>query len=280
MRESGFVDRVGGLGLHDHVCWRYTARHEFHHSAREFLVDGLRRGLQVWYVATGATADLAADLRGGDALDAGLRTGAARVVSLDDTYPVGTAVEPAAQVRAYADATGAALAAGFAGLRVAADCTPLVRTPEQLDAFARYEHLIDRYMVERPFSALCAYSATEVDEEAFPQVACMHPGANDASPGFRLHAAADHVTALGGELDPANEDLFALALERSDPRPRDGRWVVDARAVEFLDHRALIRLSAHAAELGAAVVLRTSWSGAATLVELLGLPDISVESAA
>jgi len=42
-------------------------------------------------------------------------------------------VDPDAQVRTYAAATGAALAAGFTGLRVVAEATPLVRTPEQLD---------------------------------------------------------------------------------------------------------------------------------------------------
>ncbi|MFE2757761.1 MEDS domain-containing protein [Actinosynnema sp. NPDC059335] len=278
-RTSGLVNRLDGLGPHDHVCWRYPAPDEFRARVREFLVDGLARNLQVWYVATGSPADLLEDLRGTAELAAGLRTGAARVVSLDATYPVGAVLDPAAQVRAYAEATGAALAEGHAGLRVAADCTPLVRTPEQLAAFARYENAIDHYMADRPFSALCAYS-TEVGDAAFGQLACMHPSANDALPGFRLHAAAGGAAVLGGELDPTNNDLFALALARSEPHLRDGLLEVDGRTLEFIDHRALARLSAHADGLGATVVLRTSWPGAATLVDLLGLSNIRVESAA
>jgi len=279
-RRSGLVDRTFGLGEHDHVCWQYTAPGEFRERARDFLADGLARGLQVWYVAPGAAADLVEDLHGVEELDTGLRTGAARVVSLDATYPVGTVVEPVAQVRAYAEATEAALAAGFAGLRVAADCTPLVRTPRQLAAFARYEHRIDHYMADRPFSAVCAYSTTEVDDAAYAQLACMHPGANSHLPGFRLHGAGRHLTALGGEVDPGNEELFALALERSDPRPHDGLLVVDANGLDFIDHRALMRLSAHATDLGATVVLRTRWPGAAALAHLLDLTNVRVERAA
>lgn len=280
VRSSGLVDRTSGLGVHDHVCWRYTAPDEFRARAREFLADGLARGLQVRYVAPGTAADLTEDLRGVDGLDAGLRTGAVRVVSLDATYPVGAVIDPDAQVLAYAEATESALAAGFAGLRVAADCTPLVRTPEQLASFAQYEHRVDHYMAERPFSAVCAYSTAEVDDEAFAQLACMHPGTNSPLPGFRLHGAGHHVTALGGELDLRNEQLFALALERSAPRPHGGSLVLDAGGLEFLDHRALLRLSAYAAGLRTTVVLHAPWPGAATLIDLLDLTNVHVERAA
>ena len=95
-------------------------------------------------------------------------------------------VDPDAQVRAYAAATGAALAADFTGLRVVAEATPLVRTPEQLDAFARYEPMIDGYMVTHPFSAMCAYDRRILDESAIAQLACLHTSTNAPVP-FRLH---------------------------------------------------------------------------------------------
>ncbi len=280
IRVAGPVGRVGELGAHDHVCWRYTEAAEFRERAREFLADGLARDLQVWYVAPGSAEELGGHLREVGGFQAALRTGAARVVSLDVTYSLDAVIDPVAQVRAYAEATEAALAAGFAGLRVAAECSSLVRTAEQLAGFARYEHLVDHYMADRPFSAMCAYSTAEVDDAAFAQVACMHPGVNGPSPGFRLHGGGGRVIALGGELDLSNNELFALALERSEPRPLDGRLVLDARGLSFVDHLAMKRLSAHATALGATVVLRTSWPGATTLVDLLDLPNVLVESAA
>ncbi|GHH38946.1 MEDS domain-containing protein [Lentzea cavernae] len=279
MRRSGLTENTRGLGAHDHVCWRFEEAHEFRAHAREFLSDGLARGHQVRYIAPGDVTALAGDLRGIDRIDEALDTGAAQIVSLDDQYAVEAAIDPAAQVRSYAEATRTALAAGYTGLRVAADCTPLVRTAEQLDAFARYEHLVDHYMTTSPFSAMCGYAASAVDEETFAQVACMHPNTNSPLPGFRLYA--DHGgTALGGETDFVTGELFSKALDRAAPRPRDGQLVLEAGGLEFLDHNSLLRLAGYAADRDAVLVLRTSWPGAARLVDLLDLVDVRVEAAA
>src|SRR4051794_22007372 len=115
-----------------HACWSYDDYQPFDRYAGEFLHAGLSAGEQVWYVTgrpSGATADW---LRGVGA--------AARVVSTADAYAGVRAIDPAAQVAAYAALTERALAAGFTGFRVAADVTPLVRSDEQRDAFARYEY--------------------------------------------------------------------------------------------------------------------------------------------
>lgn len=280
MRRSGSVERVRGFGPHDHVCWRYRDVREFRERACAFLAEGLALGYRVRYVGTGDVNALVEHLDGIDGIAEALRTGAAQVVSLDAAHPVGTVVEPAAHVRTYREATEAALAAGFTGLRVAADCTSLVRTPEQLAAFSRYEHRIGHYMADQPFSAMCAYSDEEVDDHAFAQVACMHPNTNTSFPGFRLHAAGDRVTTLGGEVDPTDGDLFALALQRADLRPRGGQLVFDATDLTFFDHRSLLYLARHAADRGASVVLRASWPGVATLVDLLDLANVRVERAA
>ncbi|WP_189153239.1 MEDS domain-containing protein [Lentzea pudingi] len=279
MRRSGLAENTHGLGAHDHACWRYEEAREFHAHVREFLSDGLARGYRVWYTASGDVTALAGDLRGIDGIDEALASGAAQVSSLDTQYPVGAPIDPAAQVRAYAEATQEALAAGFTGLRVAADCTPLVGTPEQLDAFARYEHLVDHYMTSSPLSGMCGYASDAVDEQAFGQVACMHPNTNSPSPGFRLYAAGDDGTALGGETDLVPGELFSLALVRAGLRPRDGRIVLEAGGLEFLDHNSLLRLAGHAADRDALLVLRTSWPGAARLVDLLDLTNVRVEAA-
>ena len=262
------------------MCWRYDDVPEFEARAREFLLDGLQRGYRVCYAASGDVDALVHDLRGIDGIDRALRDGAAQVTSLEATYPVGTAVEPEAQVRAYAAATEAAVRDGYAGLRVAAEATPLVRTPQQLAAFARYEHLVDRYMAEHPFSAMCAYSSAEIDDSAFAQLASLHPNTNARLPGFRLHAVDDRVTALAGEVDSYAGDLFTRALERVDLRLRDGELVLDATGLTFIDHNSLLRLADHAADLGAPLSLRASWPGLARLVDLLGLGDVHVDHAA
>ncbi|PSL47156.1 anti-anti-sigma regulatory factor [Saccharothrix carnea] len=280
MRRSGLVDHTRGLGAHDHVCWRYDDVPEFEARAREFLLDGLEQGYRVCYVASGDVDALVHGLRGIDGIDRALREGAAQVTSLEATYPVGAVVEPEAQVRAYTAATEAAVRDGFAGFRVVAEATPLVRTPKQLAAFARYEHLVDRYMADHPFSAMCAYSSAEIDDSAFAELACLHPNTNARAPGFRLHAADGHTTALGGEVDSHADGLFTQALNRVDLRARDGELVLDARELTFIDHNNLLRLADHAARLGAPLALRGSWPGLARLVDLLDLRDVHVDHAA
>ncbi len=257
--------------LHDHRCWAFESADEFRARAREFLRDGLAQGTQVWFVAPGEP-----EL---DGLDEALRTGAARVVSLDDTYAVGTVVDPDEQTRSYAEATEAALAAGYTGLRVAADCTTLVATPEQLDAFARYEHTVDRYAAAGTFSAMCGYDRGRVDDEAVARVACLHPVGN-ADPGFRLFGSASAAAALAGELDLYTEQLLAEALRRANPRPVDGRLVLDVSGLRFADYRSLTRLAEHAASEGATLVLRDPSPAVTRLVEVLGLPSVRVEGVA
>lgn len=282
IRGSGVLNAVHGLGLHDHLCWRYEVAADFLSPARAFFQDGLKRGLRVRYVAAGDPAVLVEDLRGVEGLDEALRRGAAQVASLDDTYATGDVVDPAAQVEAYAAATEEALTAGYAGLRVVAEATPMVRTSEQLEAFARYEHRIDHFMSVRPFSAMCAYQVGQLTGDAVAQLACMHPHANrDASP-FRLYAAngSDHAAALDGELDLATDELFRLALQRAAPRPCDGELVLDATGLDFIDHRSLLQLIGYAGARGSRLVLRTARPGPARIVDVLGLKDVRVEQVA
>jgi anti-anti-sigma regulatory factor len=180
----------------------------------------------------------------------------------------------------YATATELAVAAGFTGLRVAADATTLVRTPEQLDAFARYEHLIDRYMLTAPFSALCAYQRTQIGEESIAALACMHPGASPNATPFWLHATAEGgcAAAIGGELDLATRDLLEPALRRADLQPHDGELVIDATRLAFIDHRSLLQLAEHASTTGHRLVLRTAHPGPSHLTKALGLTNIHVET--
>ncbi|MFD5829469.1 MEDS domain-containing protein [Lentzea sp. NPDC060358] len=279
MRRSGVVEHVRGFGPHDHVCWRYDEHAQFVDRAAEFLADGLLLGQAVRYISTGDADQLRAELAGSEVLGAALRDGSAQVTSLDDVYPVGTVIDPVAQVRAYAAATDRAVLDGFTGLRVAADCTVLVGSQEQRAAFARYEHLADRYMAAHPFSALCAYDSGRLPAGAIEQVACMHPNTNADGVRFRLHGTdrAGCAAALGGEVDSSSRDSFARALDLADPLPVGGELVIDATGLTFLDHNGLLRLSAHARRHDSTLVLHTRWPGAARLVRALDLADVRVE---
>lgn len=260
-----------------HACLAYDDPAALDARAVAHLAAGLAAGEQVWLVAPGDPDSLARRLDRLPGLDAALRRRALRLLPVEDAYRHDEVVDPEKQVRAYAAATGDALAAGYTGLRVFAEATMLVRSPAQREAFTRYEHLIDHWMRRHPMSAVCAYDRRELSEAAIAELACMHPETN-AEVLFRLHAGGgDAVVELAGELDPSNHRLFAAALDRADPRPVGGRLVLDATGLRFVDHRSLLHLGEHARRHDATVVLRTARSNAARLVELLDLDEVRVE---
>jgi hypothetical protein len=254
---------------HGHVCWTFEESQTFQVRAREFLAAGVAAGERVWFVGSAPPA-IPAEL--------------ARSVEFKpvaDAYGETAVIDAPAQVQAYRQATDEALAEGYTGLRVLADGTSLVRTAEQLEAFTRYEHLVDRYMLTAPFSAACAYDRRVLGGRAIDELACMHP-ASDAEVLFRLCACApgQGSATLAGEIDDSDRDLFARALERAELEPVDGAFVLGAERLTFVDHRALLHLERYACGRDATVVLRTSLPSVARLIDLFGLTRVRVERAA
>lgn len=245
-----------------------------------FLADGLRCGHQVRYIGSGSVEELTRQLTGLAGVEEASSRGALQVVSLDEMYRFDAVVDPARQVEAYAEATSQALAEGYTGLRVAAEVTPLVRTAAQLDAFARYEHLVDHYIADYPFSALCAYNRAELGDAAITQLACMHPAANSGATMFRLHPGDRRTLTLGGEVDFTVEEAFTLALRRVHTgHPDTNTILIDASRLTFIDHRGLLALDAFGRERGARIRLIGSRTGTtARVAELLGLSALRVEA--
>lgn len=244
-----------------HVCLAYDDPATFQTTARDFLAEGVAAGERVWYLASEPPHgwDFRPDL-----------------IRLGDHYPEGAVIDPARGAEAYAAATRRALADGYAGLRVAAEVTPLVRTPAQLDAFARYEHVVDRYMRTHPFGALCGFDRAELGAAVIEELACLHPQ-SDAP--FRLYATPPALAdaGLAGDLDEATRDLFARALERAELRPATGDLMIDAAGLAFIDHNSLLELDAYARRRGVTAVLRTRLFSPGHLAELLGLTALRVE---
>jgi hypothetical protein len=247
-----------------HVCLAYDDPADLAAHAQHYLADGLAAGEEVWYVGAARP----------DRLDERIR-----FVPTARTYTVGTVVDPAAQVAHYAAATRDALAAGHTGLRVVAEATGLVATPAQLEAFCRYEHLVDRFMCEQPFTAMCAYDRRVLGDTAVARLACLHPRTNADDVPFSLHACAPGggAAVLSGELDMTSWDLLSATLTCADLPPTGGEVVLQAGDLRFADHRSLLRLHEYALDAGVTVVLRTANAALGRIAGLLELPAVRVE---
>lgn len=278
-RRSGEVVETARLGVHDHICWSYADHRELRDRVVDFLLDGLGHGLRVCYVGPEPEDELLDHLRGLPGLEAHLARGALQVASLSWTSGPGRVMNPDEQVQAFAAATGEALAAGFSGLRVAAEMTERAITPEQVEALAAYEHLLDRFMTSHPFSAMCAYRSPHVPLRAAAEIACMHPLVRQGSVQFRLYATDEADAALAGEVDVTVHTLFQVSLGRMDLGNGCGRVVIDGRELRYIDHRGLFILRDHARRLGTELVLRTANPGPARVIDVLELDGIVMEVA-
>jgi hypothetical protein len=259
------------VGRAEHVCVVYDDAATFRDRAHEFLTDGSAAGARLEYLGRGSAEELRSSLRTLPGFGALLDSGQLTVRALEDLYGDDEVVDPEVAVAAYAEATEDALAQGYTRLRVAADATALVRTPAQREAFGRYEHLIDRYMLDHPFDAMCGYDRRLLGEQPATEIACLHPRVNRGASSFQWCAAEGYDVRLSGEVDIAAHEVFDLTLARTMPLLHGPR-AVEAQGLAFIDHRGMLALDRHARAAGAELTLLTD---APLVHRLAGLLQLS-----
>jgi hypothetical protein len=205
------------------------------------------------------------------------------VSSVDDFYSYvdhDRVVDPQRSVAARVEDIEHALAADFTGLRIVADATAVVARPEQADAFARYEYLLEQAMTTLPAGALCAHDRARVDRGSAAGLACLHPVTGPDPTPFNLSAGRGADFSLAGQLDVASRELMGQTIARIESYLAGPQLVVHGGNLEFIDHRALLDLADLAQRTGAdGLVLRTNLSSARRICEVLGDDRITVEVA-
>jgi hypothetical protein len=275
MRTTGFVDSVVGLGIHDHICWAFDSPDEFRSVAARFLAEGLAGGQRVVFIGDAVGDD---DLDMIDGFAAARAADAARVQDVGIYAAIGH-VDPAAQVRVWAQAADQALADGYTGLRVAADVTPLVGTVDDRAAFGRYEYLIDALIARHSITGMCGYNRRTLGDDVVAEMATRHPLAQRSSTSVRVFGAHRPGVAavLAGEVDLVGHTLLRAALGSADWAHADGAVTIDARELTFIDHQGLIQLVEQIRRRGAATELVVGRDSVVRpLASLLRLPDLRV----
>lgn len=280
-RHHGVVDSAGGLIPFGHLGWGYRDRAEFLSRAGEYIADGQTLNQWVEYVGAGTREQLRAEL---DTVPGIADTGDVRVTPVLEFYAVADGsdtVDPDIAVATRVAAVHEAIEQGYTGFRAIVDATAVTMRPDQRDAFARFEFLIDQKMATLPVSALCAYDTTQLPEEASGLI-CLHPLVNRGASAFRLYAESGAAFALEGEIDAANAETLTTVLERIWPvagRSGSGDLVIDAGSLEFISHRELLTLDRFARRDDRQVTLRGSSPVVARLARLLDLTNLHLEHA-
>ncbi|WP_409330909.1 MEDS domain-containing protein [Trujillonella humicola] len=275
-----------GLRPGDHLCWAYDGDAELAAAVLPYLDEGRRRGEHLLLVGQSRPAllDLLEDLPDRDRL---LADGRLEVRATQDAYAGADDLSPAAQVERYRAATLAAVGRGRAGLRVAADVTPLARPGAGgLGRLHAYEQLADVLMDAVPMTALCLYDAALGDDVLGP-LAVLHP---DQHLGRRYPLAhlsgRGPVLSLHGEVDVSQAADVARALHDvaggagPDEAPRD--VVLDLTDLHFLDVAGARALATTVLELdGRGVRVRLVGARRSTrrVLELFGLGAAPAEDA-
>lgn len=149
-----------------HLCWAFDGPAHFQAGASTFLAEGDQRGERLLFVVDNPVPG-----RWPSQL---LASGALRVCRTVELYGEDLVVDPARQRSTFADALASALEDGYMGLRVAADSTSLVSSPEALAAWAKWEETADLFMQENPFTGLCAFDQQRLEPEILSFLVSLH----------------------------------------------------------------------------------------------------------
>lgn len=264
-----------GRSLGDHMCLPYRGTGELVSIAGGYVQEGLDRHERVTFCTIHPTGMRYATISA--VTQVGRPAGKDLPVLATMTTDPGW--EPSTSpIAVFGRMTDAALADGYAGLRVLTDATDIVLDPDTRPWWVRGEHLIDRYGLDHPLAIVCSYDADLVGEEILAGVACMHAMTGETPCSFLLRAIPGGL-ALVGEVDRGSAvELYHAVMGIGPDLPRP--VVLDLSEHEFIDHSALVALERAARALGTQIELVGASALTGCLVDVLHLSGLTVREEA
>jgi anti-anti-sigma regulatory factor len=223
-------------GLTDHVCHAYGAAGELSEQARSYLAEGIAVGQRAVVVAPNRELAFAREIADAVVLDAG--GASVEVLELSRIVGEGT-VDIAGTLRSMERVLTSALEQGFTGLRVVTMLTQVAAEPVLRQALGGWEHAVGHWQSTRPVASACCFDRAILGDKAVQEFACLHPRVVTSGPTvpFRLYFREGQLV-LQGEIDSFSAPLLAQAVQHVRATPGE-RLVIDARALAFINHRAL-----------------------------------------
>jgi hypothetical protein len=227
------------LEPHDHVAWYGRGTAELYSLASQALAAGSRRREKLLFIAEDPDPERL-DLGEKDRL---LDRGQLELATVESVYGTAGTFSAGRQLGSFEAVLADAVAAGYTGIRVVADHTPLVRGGEEgFRGWLRWEQLTDRFQSLSNVTGICYFDRQLLSGQRQTDLASVHPvcSANGVEPPFCLFADGEAISATG-TLDMWSAVQFRRLL---DTTPDDGPLVVELSGASFVDHRALLELNA------------------------------------
>lgn len=233
-RSTGTRTELVWMRPSDHIGWAFDGPADFAQVVGPFLREGVELGERVLLVVADPTEEAYQQLA------ASFMPGELEFASIADVYGASGVVDATAQRAAFAATLSLAEAAGYQGIRVAADNSTLVDTPERFAAWMQWELVADRFMSENPVTGLCGFDRRRTNVDTLRHLATVHPlsAAHDPQPQFRLFVG-DEGLRLEGDVDASAIDLLERALRTV---PVGTPEIVDLRDARIRGARARTRL--------------------------------------
>ena len=149
-----------------HLGWVFSGGPRFESAATTFLAEGAARGERRMFLADNPVVEQWPK----HLVDRGELV----IASVTEIYGPDRMVVAASQRETFATALVEALAEGYTGIRVAADNSSLVDTPERLQAWLAWEEVADHFMAENPVTGLCAFDRARVGSTTLSDVMGTH----------------------------------------------------------------------------------------------------------
>src|SRR5512132_3217623 len=149
-----------------HLGWVFSGVARYESGATTFLAGGAARGERQMFLADNPVVEQWPK----DLVD----RGGLVIASVTEIYGPDRMVAATSQRETFAAALAEARSEGYTGIRVAADNSSLIDTPERLQAWLEWEAVADRFMAENPVTGLCAFDRTRVRSASLSAVTGTH----------------------------------------------------------------------------------------------------------
>jgi anti-anti-sigma regulatory factor len=259
----------------DHVCWPYSGRDEFVRMAVPYICEGVERGEAVVVVTAESDEDMMRAFAGVPELERLVSDGQV-MLSDYNAFLDGDLTLPDRELSMLEALYDNAVAAGFPAVRLLSDATARSMEQEWRAWHVATEHVLDRFCLKHPVTAICAYDVSVLDPESVTEMASVHSITRPEWAAFQLRAATKADMELAGSVDAFSSDELELALDRVRRSDTKGMIVIDATDADFLDHRALMAIDSHALRTHTTAVLWSPPKIAQKITEELGLKAVRV----
>jgi len=264
-RERGVRFELLRMRPHDHMGCVFEGPNEFAALAAPYLTEGAALGERLMYVADDPHPEDLAQLT--PIVD----PGQLQITSIAETYGSSGIVDPLRQLATYIAELDAAQAAGYTGLRVAADGTSLVGDEKRMKTWIQWEIIADHAIAARPFTAMCSFNKEKLDSALLRQLASVHPlsSASGPVPSYRIFSDGQAMH-IEGRVDSYAVTQLWLALETL---PERADVVVDLGTARLMGPGVLAGLT-QLCDCGIGVRIRGERSAIDELRDSLTLPSV------